>query len=208
MTGVCERSPDPIQRLILELARLPGVGQRSAARLAFYIIRNSQGERLSLAKDLAQALLEVTERVGFCSVCQNLSASPVCSICNDARRDSAVVCVVEGVGDLRAIESSGAFRGVYHVLHGSLAPLDGIGPEQLKIRELLARIRHGVIREVILATNSDVDGDATALYLGKLLQPLGAHVTRLASGIPLGGELEYVDHATLGRALLERRQWA
>lgn len=200
---------DPIQRLILELARLPGIGERSATRLAFHIIRWSQegGARGSLARDLAAALIEVTEKVGLCASCQNLCAGETCAVCADTRRDPAVLCVVEGVPDLRAIESTATFRGRYHVLHGALAPLDGVGPEDLKIPELMGRVEGGGITEVILATNADVEGDATALYLAKLIKPLGVRVTRLASGIPLGGELEYIDQATLGRALDERREF-
>ena len=200
---------DPIQRLILELARLPGIGERSATRLAFHIIRWSQegGARGSLARDLAAALIDVTEKVGLCQRCQNLCAGEVCNLCADSRRDPTVLCVVEGVPDLRAIEGTATFRGRYHVLHGALAPLDGIGPDDLKVPELMKRLEAGGITEIILATNADVEGDATALYLAKLIKPLGIKVTRLASGIPLGGELEYIDQATLGRALDERREF-
>jgi recombination protein RecR len=195
--------------LILELARLPGIGERSATRLAFHIIRwsNEGGARGSLARDLAGALIDVTEKVGLCVECQNLCAGERCAVCADARRDVSVLCVVEGVPDLRAIEATATFRGRYHVLHGALAPLDGIGPEDLKVRELMARLESGEVEEIILATNADVEGDATALYLAKLIKPSGIRVTRLASGIPLGGELEYIDQATLGRALDERREF-
>ncbi len=200
---------DPISRLILELGRLPGVGERSATRLAFYILKASQRERhtgKSLAHDLSQALRDAVDRVGLCPVCQNLCAAELCSVCSDPRRDRTTLCVVEGVQDLRAVEETGAFRGIYHVLHGSLAPLDGVGPEELRLTELLHRVRELGCAEVILATNADVEGDATALYISKLLKPTGARITRLASGIPLGGELEYVDHATLGRALAQRHE--
>jgi recombination protein RecR len=201
-------SVDPIERLILELGRLPGVGERSATRLAFHVIRQShkQGNE-SLARDLAAALLAVADEVGMCDTCRNLSAGGRCKICNDPRRDKSLICVVEGVQDLRAIEATQSFSGLYHVLHGALAPLDGIGPDDLKIDELAARLSGGVVREMILATNSDVEGDATALYLAGLVKPLGIKVTRLASGIPLGGELEFLDQATLGRALHERREY-
>jgi len=198
-------SVDPIQRLILELARLPGIGERTATRLAFHIIRASRPDgRSSLAHDLARALSEVAEQVGLCRDCRNLCAGERCAICSDARRDATALCVVETVQDLRAIEATGAYRGVYHVLHGRLSPLDGVGPDDLKLSDLLLRVRDRV-EEVILATNSDVDGDATALYLAQMLKPLALRVTRLAAGIPLGGELEYIDRATLGRALSDRR---
>lgn len=195
-------------RLTLELGRLPGVGERTAARLAYYIIRSSQGRgERSLAHDLARALVESVERAGFCRDCQNMCTGERCSICMDTRRDRSILCVVESVADLRAIEASGAYRGLYHVLHGALSPLDGVGPEDLKIPELIARLGDGDCREVILGTNADVEGDATALYLARLLKPSGQRMTRLASGIPLGGELEYIDQATLGRALAERRDF-
>lgn len=208
-------SQDPIGRLIRELGRLPGVGERSAARLAYYIIRAShRHEGYSLARDLSDALTEVDAQVRLCDPCQNLSTSPACSICQDAKRDISTVCVVEGVADLRAMEQAGGYRGLYHVLHGALSPLDGIGPRQLKIEQLSARLAQGTIREVILATNSNVEGDATALYLAQVLGsvPTGGEgdaghvrVTRLASGIPQGGELEYLDGATLTMAMSERR---
>lgn len=198
---------DPIQRLILELARLPGIGERSAARLAYYIIKVSQDAgQGSLARELAGALTDAVDRVRLCERCQNLSAEPRCSLCEDPRREATTICVVESVADLRALESSGAFRGSYHVLHGSIAPLDGVGPDELKIRELVTRLEEEDVGEVILATNADVEGDATALYLARLLGPSGVRLTRLASGIPLGGELEFVDQGTLGRALAERRE--
>lgn len=198
---------DPIQRLVLELARLPGIGERSAARLAYYIIRESQGGRgLNLAQDIAAALTDAVETVQLCRVCQNLTADPICALCRDERRDRSTVCVVETVADLRALESSGAFRGLFHVLHGALAPLEGTGPDDLKIAELMGRVEAGGIEEVILGTSADVEGDATALYLAKLLKPRGLRLTRLASGIPLGGELEFIDQGTLGRALAERRE--
>lgn len=199
---------DPIQRLILELARLPGIGERSAARLAYYVIKVSQGDgSLNLAQDLAAALTDAVDTVHLCSECQNLTALPLCSICTDTKRESGTVCVVESVADLRALEASGAYRGRYHVLHGSLAPLEGVGPDDLKISELLRRVESGGIEEIILGTSADVEGDATALYLAKLLRPTGVKLTRLASGIPLGGELEFVDQGTLGRALAERRDF-
>ena len=203
-------SDDPIQRLILELARLPGVGERSAARLAYYVIRASRkdaGTGRSLAHDLARALVDVADRGGLCETCGNLATSARCSLCTDPRRDRSLLCVVEGVEDLRAVEASAAYRGLYHVLHGALAPLDGVGPDDLKLDDLARRVGAGGFTEVILATNADVEGDATALYVARLLRPTGVRVTRLASGIPLGGELEYIDQATLGRALVQRREF-
>lgn len=199
---------DPIQRLILELARLPGVGERSAARLAYYIIKVSQGEgSLNLAQDLSEALRDAVQAVRLCPECQNLTALDLCSICADSKRDGSTLCVVENVSDLRALEASGAFRGRYHVLHGSLAPLEGVGPDDLKIAELVRRVERGGVNEIILGTSADVEGDATALYLAKRLRPFGVKLTRLASGIPLGGELEFIDQGTLGRALAERRDF-
>jgi recombination protein RecR len=202
-------SDDPISRLIRELGRLPGVGERSATRLAFYIIRASQRGRQkgeSLAHDLARALTTAVDEVGLCRTCQNLCAGERCSICNDGRRDTHTLCVVESVQDLRAIETSGAFRGQYFVLHGALSPLDGVGPDELKLPEVVARAQKLAAGEVILATNPDVEGDATALYLARLFAPTGIKLSRLASGVPLGGELEFQDPATLGRALSQRRE--
>lgn len=200
-------SQDPITRLALELGRLPGIGERSAARLAYYVIKASHGAgRQSLAHDLAKALTECVDQARFCTVCQNLTTTEVCSVCSDPRRDKTIICVVEGVADLRALEASGGYRGVYHVLHGSLSPLEGVGPDDLRLRELIARLT-GDVHEIILATNADVEGDATALYVARLVKPQGLKVTRLASGIPMGGELEFVDQATLGRALEDRRDF-
>jgi recombination protein RecR len=202
-------APDPIRRLILELSRLPGIGERTATRLAFHLIREAHqsGAGPSLARDLAAALTAACDSVGLCSECQNLAVGGRCGICADTRRDRATLCIVEAVQDLRAIEATASFRGLYHVLHGAISPLDGIGPAELHITELLDRLGSLGAREVILATNHDVEGDATALYLAQKLRPLGLRVTRLASGIPLGGELEFIDQATLGRALAERREF-
>lgn len=198
---------DPVTRLALELGRLPGIGERSAARLAYYVIKSSHGAaKGSLAHDLAKALVECVDQARFCTVCQNLTTSEVCGICSDPRRDKRLICVVEAVADLRAIEAGGSYRGVYHVLHGALSPLEGVGPDDLRMRELVARLG-GEVQEIILATNANVEGDATALYIARLVKPHGVKVTRLASGIPMGGELEYVDQATLGRALEERRDF-
>jgi len=200
---------DPLERLTAELSRLPGVGQRSAARLALYVVRCAQGvgpaAARTLGEDLAAALREAVTEVGLCPACQNLSNGGLCAICDDPRRDRQALCVVESLADLRAIEETGAFRGLYHVLHGTLAPLDGVGPRELGFDRLTARLVDGGVREVIVATGTDVEGDATALYLRRVLAPLGVTLSRLASGVPLGGELEYIDQATLGRALNERR---
>jgi recombination protein RecR len=190
---------DPIARLVQELSRLPGIGEKTATRLAFHILKQGR-ER---AKALAEALIDATERTRFCSRCMNLTDAELCTICGDGRRDPALVCVVERVPDLRAIERSGEYRGQYHVLHGTLAPLEGIGPDDLKIKELLSRLP---VKEIILATNPSVEGEATALYIQKIIQPLGVRVTRIASGMPIGGDFEYADPATISRAFSGRRE--
>ncbi len=193
---------DPIQRLILRLARLPGIGEKTATRLAFHVLRAPEAQ----ARELAQAILEVREKIRLCSVCCNLTESDPCAVCADARRDPATLCVVAQPTDLLAIERSGQFRGRYHVLHGVLAPLDGVGPDDLRIGDLMRRLGDGAVREVILATSPNVEGEATAMYLARLVKPLGVKVTRIASGVPIGGELEYVDQVTLTRALEGRRE--
>jgi recombination protein RecR len=200
-----EKRVDPIARLVQALSRLPGIGEKTATRLAFHILREGR-ER---ARELADALVEATERTRFCSRCMNLTDLEQCRICTDSRRDPAVICVVERVPDLRAIERSQEFRGHYHVLHGALSPLEGLGPEDIKVKELLARVRakdQGEVREVIIATNPSVEGEATALYLQKILAPLGIKITRIASGMPIGGDFEYADPATISRAISGRRE--
>lgn len=201
---------DPVLRLILELARLPGIGERSAARLAYYLIKDSrashESDSPSLAADLAAALMCMDSEVRLCRDCQNVSVDELCSVCTDTRRDNSLLCVVEGIADLRSIEKSNVFAGRFHVLHGALSPLDGIGPEELKLGLLLERVKRSSVSEVIIATNANVDGDATALYVARLLKPTGVRVTRLASGMPMGGELEYLDGATVSRALQHRRE--
>jgi recombination protein RecR len=189
-------------RLIAELSKLPGIGEKTAARLAFYILR---AER-SLADGLADALRSLKDKTRLCSRCNGLTESDPCAICESGERSDEVVCVVEEPADLIAIERSKGFHGRYHVLHGALAPLDGVGPEDLKIEGLLARLRGDRVREVIVATNPTVEGEATALYLARLIKPLGVCVTRIAHGIPMGGDVEYVDVVTLGRALDGRRE--
>jgi recombination protein RecR len=193
---------EPIERLINELSKLPGIGRKTAARLAFHILRTPRRE----AQELARAINDVKERIQLCSVCFNLTDRDPCRICSDARRDSEVICVVEEPNDLMAIEGTGDFRGKYHVLHGTLAPLEGIGPEDIKAKELLERLETGKVKEVIMATNPNVEGGATALYLTKLIKPLGVKVTRIAYGIPMGGDIEYTDGVTLVKALEGRRE--
>jgi recombination protein RecR len=193
---------DPISRLIRELAKLPGVGEKTASRLAFHVLR-APGE---YARDLAAALVEVKEKIRLCSVCMNLTEQDPCALCSDARRDGALVCVVATPPDLYAIERTGGYRGRYHVLHGVLSPLEGVGPDDLRIKELLARLSGNDVKEVILATSPNVEGEATALYLAKVLRPLGVRATRIASGLAVGGELEYADGVTITRALEARRE--
>ncbi len=201
-------SGDPIGRLIRELAKLPGVGEKTATRLAFYVLRAPD----TYARDLAHALVEVKEKIRLCEVCMNLTESSPCALCADQRRDPALVCVVASAPDLYAVERTGNFRGRYHVLHGVLSPLDGIGPDDLRLRELLLRLGQPAsgdapkIRELIIATSPNVEGEATALYLAKVAKPLGVKVTRIASGLAVGGELEYADGVTIARALEGRRE--
>ncbi len=193
---------DPIARLVAELAKLPGIGEKSAQRLAFHILKAGP----AYAGDLAAAISGVVRDVRLCSRCQTLTDRDPCPICADPQRDAKVVCVVEGVPDLLALERTHEYRGRYHVLHGSLSPLDGVGPGDLKIRELLVRLEEEPAEEIVIATNPDVEGEATALYLAKLLKPLGLKVTRIAQGVPMGGDLEYADQVTLARAMAGRRE--
>src|SRR3954464_585369 len=193
---------DPIGRLIRELAKLPGIGEKTASRLAFHVLRAPD----EYARDLASALVEVKEKIRLCSTCMNLTERDPCALCSDARRDPALVAVVATPPDLYAIERTGGFRGRYHVLHGVLSPLEGIGPDDLRIKELLARVATGDLRELIVATSPNVEGEATALYLARVLRPLGVKVTRIASGLAVGGELEYADGVTIARALEARRE--
>ncbi|MBI3182539.1 MAG: recombination protein RecR [Myxococcales bacterium] len=194
--------PAPLGRLVAQLAKLPGIGEKTAQRLAFHILRSPR----EYAQELSQALLETVERVRLCTRCFALSDDELCGFCRDQRRDDGVLCVVEGIADLMAIERTREFRGRYHVLHGVLSPLDGVGPDQLRIKELLSRLGDGKVEEVILATNPDVEGEATALYLTRLLKPFGLTVSRIAQGVPIGGDLEFADQATLARALSARRE--
>ena len=200
----------PIARLVQQLGKLPGIGEKTAARLAFHILRASPED----AAALAAAIAEVKQKIRFCSVCCDLTESDPCAVCRDARRDAGVVCVVAQPQDVVAIERTGGYRGRYHVLHGVLSPLDGIGPDDLRVTELLARCAgeggdsagDQGIREAILATSPSVEGEATAVYLAKLLRPLGVRATRIATGVPIGGELEYADQVTLARAIDGRRE--
>ena len=190
-----------IQDLIDELGRLPGIGPKSAQRIAFHII---QSEKVDISR-LVDVLRTVKEKVKFCSECGNLSEEELCRICRDERRDKNVICVVEESKDVIAIEKTREFRGKYHVLGGAISPIDGIGPEQLRIKELLTRLQSADIEEVIIATDPNLEGEATATYLSRLLKPLGIKISRLASGLPVGGDLEYADEVTLGRAFEGRK---
>lgn len=192
----------PIDHLIEALTKLPGIGKKTASRLTFHILRSSLAE----AQELAKAILDVKEKIHLCSTCFNLTDVDPCLICQDEHRTREVLCVVEGPNDLIAIENTGIFKGRYHVLHGALSPLEGIGPEDLKIKELMERLYRGGISEVILATNPTVEGGATALYLTDLVKPLGVKVTRIAYGIPMGSEIEYSDGMTLSKAIEGRRE--
>ncbi len=192
----------PVENLIEKLCRLPGIGPKSAQRLAFYILSIPRDE----AGELARAIVEVKEKVRHCVNCFNISTSEICSVCADENRDRGCICVVEEPKDLMAIEKSGSFNGVYHVLGGAISPIDGVGPEELRIAELLIRLKKPGIREVIIATNPNAEGEATAIYLARAIRALGIKVTRLASGLPVGGDLEYADEVTLGRALLGRTE--
>lgn len=192
----------PLARLIEEFYKLPGIGPKSAQRLAYYLLRMPAVE----ARALAQAIIEVKERVTLCSICQNVTEVDPCRICSGDSRDHSVICVVEEPLDILAMERSGSYRGLYHVLHGAISPMDGIGPEDLKVAELLARLRRGDITELILATNPNLEGEATSMYLSRLISPLGVRVTRLARGLPVGGDLEYADDVTLAKALEGRQE--
>jgi recombination protein RecR len=190
-----------VQELIDELGRLPGVGPKSAQRIAFYLLQTDDDQ----AQKLAQVLQEVKERVRFCEVCGNVTEENQCNICRDARRNRTAICVVEESKDVQAIERTREFRGLYHVLGGAISPIEGIGPDQLRIKELMARLGNTEIQEVIIATDPNLEGEATATYLTRMLSPLGIKISRLASGLPVGGDLEYADEVTLGRAFEGRR---
>lgn len=192
---------EPVARLIDELARLPGIGPKSASRLAYYILRAPREQALGLA----EAVLEVKDKVILCSVCFNITDTDPCAVCRDVTREQDIICVVEEPLDVLALERTGEYRGLYHVLHGAISPIDGIGPDKLRIKELIDRVQEQRPKEVILATNPNIEGDATAMYVARQLQNAGVSVSRPASGLPVGGDLEYADEVTLGRALSGRK---
>jgi recombination protein RecR len=194
--------PEPFARLIEALQRLPGIGPKSAQRMTFFLLKRPIDE----VRELSEAVIAVKEKITYCRICFNVTDEDPCRICADPARDQRVLCVVEEPNDLLAMERTGEFRGRYHVLLGALSPLDGIGPEDIKVRELLARLEVGETTEVILATNPNVEGEATAIFLARLLRPLGVRVTRIARGLPVGGDLEYADQVTLSKALEGRRE--
>jgi recombination protein RecR len=196
--------PAPVARLIEALQRLPGVGPKTAQRMTFFLLKRSADE----VRELSESLVAVKERIVYCRTCFNVTDEDPCRICADPARDDRVLCVVEEPNDLLAMERTGEYHGRYHVLLGALSPLDGVGPDDLKVRELLVRLEQGDVAEVILATNPNVEGEATALYLAKLLRPLGPRVTRIARGLPVGGDLEYADQVTLSKALEGRREFS
>ena len=192
----------PLARLIEEFYRLPGIGPKSAQRLAYYLLRMPAED----AHSLAEAIVEVKDKVTLCSICQNVTEVDPCRICTDSARDRSIMCVVEEPLDILALERTGSYHGLYHVLHGAISPMDGIGPDDLKVRELLDRLRNGETTEIILATNPNLEGEATSMYISRLIGPLGLRVTRLARGLPAGGDLEYADDLTLTRALEGRQE--
>ena len=194
---------EPIANLIQEFSKLPGIGPKSAQRLVYYLLRNSNEE----AQALAEAILELKEKIRLCSICFNITDCDPCVICQDKERDHSKICVVEKPSDVLPLERTGKYQGMYHVLHGAINPSQGIVPEQLRINELLSRLQDGSVSEVILATNPNMEGETTALYLYRILEPLGIHITRLARGLPFGGELEYADDVTLAQALESRREF-
>ncbi|HYP08983.1 MAG TPA: recombination mediator RecR [Bryobacteraceae bacterium] len=193
---------EPLARLILEVKRLPGIGQKSAQRIAFHVLRSKRED----VDRLVQALVDVKEKLGICSSCNNISDGEICSYCRDVSRDHGTICVLEEPHNILPIETTRQFNGVYHILHGAISPLRGIGPEQLRIKSLLHRIDNGAVQEVILATNPTVEGEATASYLSRLLKPLGIRVTRIAMGIPVGSDLEFADEVTMMKSMENRRE--
>ncbi|MDT3698557.1 MAG: recombination mediator RecR [Thermincola sp.] len=193
---------EPVARLIDELGKLPGIGPKTAQRLAFHLLNNDIGE----ARDLARAIIEAKEKIRYCSVCSNLTDTDPCQTCRDDTRNRSVICVVEEPRDVVAIERTREYRGLYHVLQGAISPMEGIGPDKLKIKELLARLQDNQVKEIIAATNPNIEGEATAMYLARLIKPLGIKVTRIAHGLPVGGDLEYADEVTLSKAFEGRRE--
>jgi recombination protein RecR len=191
----------PLEKLVEQFEKMPGIGYKTAQRLAYYVLNLSKTE----AKDFSEAIIDAHEKIHYCEICCNLTDQKLCPVCSSEKRDKSLICVVETPRDAMAMESTGEFKGTYHVLHGAISPLNDIGPDDLKIKELLARLS-GEVSEVIMATNPTVEGDATAMYLSRLLKPMGVKVTRLAYGIPVGGDLEYADQVTLARALEGRNE--
>jgi recombination protein RecR len=196
------RYAPPIERLLEELERLPGIGPKSAQRIAYWLLTAEAAD----AQRLAESILEVKRTIHFCRQCFNFAEGELCDVCADPQRDQTKICVVEEPRDLVAIDRTGEFRGTYHVLQGAISPIDGIGPERLRVRELIDRLGSGEVTEVVIATNPNVEGETTALYLARLIKPLGITVTRIASGLPVGGDLEFADEVTLGRAMELRRE--
>ena len=194
--------PDPVSRLIDEFSRLPGIGPKTASRLTFFLLRSPKEQSLALAEAIGQ----LKERIVLCSVCFNITEQNPCPVCQDESRERSLICVVEEPLDVLAIERTGEYHGLYHVLHGAISPMDGIGPAELRIRELLERLKSGLVKEVLIATNPNLEGEATAMYLARQITPLGIRVTRLARGLPVGGDLEYADAVTLTQALEGRRE--
>lgn len=197
-----EYNVTPLAKLIEQFERLPGIGKKTAQRLAYFVLQLPDAE----AKEFSDAILEAHEKIKYCKICKNLTDEDICHVCSSNARDKSIICVVEDPRDVVALERTGDFSASYHVLHGAISPLNGVGPDQLYIKELLSRIAAGPVQEVIMATNPTVEGEATAMYISKLLKPLGVKVTRLAYGIPVGGDLEYADEVTLSRALIGRSE--
>ncbi|NCC81934.1 MAG: recombination protein RecR [Clostridia bacterium] len=194
--------PEPIEKLIEAFAKLPGIGPKTAQRLAFYVLKSKN----DYPEELGKAVLEIKQKIKLCQICGNYTDQDHCSICRSNTRNKEVICVVEDPKDVLALEKTNEYRGLYHVLHGAISPIDGIGPEQLMVRELLKRLETGEIKEIILATNSTIEGDTTSLYLAKLVSPLNIKVTRIAQGIPVGGDIDYADEITLSKAFIGRRE--
>ncbi len=192
----------PIANLIEQLSKLPGIGRKTAGRLAFFILEMDKSE----AEKLSSSILESKEKIKFCSICQNLTEQDPCHICQNEKRDKSIICVLEGAKDIVAMERSRDYKGQYHILHGLISPMDNIGPDDVKIKELLNRLADDTVKEIIVATNPTVEGEATALYLSRLIKPLGVKVTRIAHGIPVGGDLEYFDEVTISKAMENRRE--
>ncbi|MHB9095887.1 MAG: recombination mediator RecR [Eubacteriales bacterium] len=193
---------EPVARLIEEFGKLPGIGPKTAQRLAFHLLNSDPGE----SRELARAIVDAREKIRYCSVCSNLTVNDPCNTCRDESRNRSVICVVEEPRDVVAVERTREFKGLYHVLQGTISPMEGVGPDELKIKELLARLQDSAVREIIVATNPNIEGEATAMYLARLIKPLGIKVTRIAHGLPVGGDLEYADEVTLSKAFEGRRE--